>query len=233
MPKSSLLRLRCNVYAIETESEVVLFDCGSKETATVLQAALPAGRPIVVYLTHGHADHAGGGKYWIQRGAKVFAHEDELPMLRSGGPEGVPGAFRYPPFHPSGTVGPAKRIAAGKGFDFLVLPTPGHTPGSICYYDDRNDILVCGDLLFGPIWGHVVTFLLEFITARRQPDIEIGRQIESLDHMVDTGVIKDTTLVLPGHGPKYCIREKPNTVRRTSRLLRSRWPISYRNQPLR
>ena len=220
MGKMSPFRLRCNVYAIKTESGIVLFDCGPKEAAQSLQLALPAERVSVVFLTHGHADHAGSGKYWIERGAMVIAPQDECPMLRAGGPEVAPAAFKYPPFEPSGTVKPGDRVTPCKEFEFLVLATPGHTPGSVCYYDEQNDILICGDLLFGPIWGYMVTFLLEFLTAQRQSDIDIRRQIESLEKLVNTGVIKNTTLILPGHGPGYYMQEKPSAVKRSSGLLR-------------
>ena len=213
-------KLQCNVYAVKTGPGITLFDCGSEETVTMLQSALQPERISKVFLTHGHADHAGSGKYWIRRGVEVFAPEYELSMLKSGGPETAFQTFRYSGFEPTGAIRPGERIALNGEFDFVVLHTPGHTLGSVCYYDEHKDILISGDLLFGPIRGHLVTFLLEFLTAHRQQNADLRRQIESLEDLVNSHVIKSTTLILPGHGPEYCLREKPDSVRRSLRLLR-------------
>ncbi|MBU2608543.1 MAG: MBL fold metallo-hydrolase [Chloroflexi bacterium] len=212
-------KLKYNVYAIKIESGICLFDCGSEETAEILKSALRGNRVTQVFLTHGHVDHAGSGRYWLKEGAQVFAPKEECAMLRSGGPEAAPQAFRYPGFEPTGTVSPDDRIALGGEFEFAVISTPGHTPGSVCYHEAHRDILISGDILFGPIQGYMVTFLLEFLTALREPDANIRRQIASLGALVSNGVIKSTTLILPGHGAEYYIREKPDAVKRSSRLL--------------
>jgi len=214
------IKLKCNVYAIETESGISLFDCGPGEAAADLKSALGAELVNQIFLTHGHTDHAGGGGYWLKEGARVFALEDELAMLRSGGPEKAPQSLRYSGFEPTGTVRPGERITLDEEFSFLVLPAPGHTSGSVCYYDEQRDILILGDLLFGPLWGHTATFLAEFITSQRQHEAKLRQQIESMESLVNDGVIKNTTLILPGHGPEYYICDKPGAVKRSSNLLR-------------
>ena len=218
--KALALKVRCNVYAVETESGITLFDCGPEESISALRSAMPTERISQVFLTHGHADHAGSGGYWVKQGVKVFSHQEECTMLRSGGPESAPRAFRYSGFESTGTVSPGDRIALDGEFDFVVVQTPGHTPGSVCYYDEAKDILISGDLLFGPIWGYMVTFLLEFLTAQRQPDVELQRQIQSLENLANDEMVKSTTLILPGHGPEYHMQEKPDAVKRSLRVLR-------------
>jgi len=218
--KPSLFKLKCNIYAVKADAGITLFDCGPMETVTMLQSALQAERVTQIFLTHGHSDHAGSAVYWLKEGAKVFAPQDECTLLASGGPENAPQAFRYRGFEPTGILKVDDRIAIDKAFDFVVLRTPGHTSGSVCYYDERRDILISGDLMFGPVWGHMVTFLLEFITSLRQPDADLQRQIESLEKLLNSGVIKRNTLILPGHGATYHMQEKPNAVRRSSGLLR-------------
>ena len=215
----SPFKLKYNVYAIKTESGTSLFDCGSEETAAILKSAMRVNRVTQVFLTHGHVDHAGSGRYWLKEGAQVFAPKEECTMLRSGGPEIAPKAFRYPGFEPTGTVSPDDRIALDREFEFVVISAPGHTPGSVCYYEEDKDVLISGDVLFGPIRGYMVTFLLEFLTAQRQPNADLRRQIASLEKLVNDQVIKSTTLILPGHGPEYYIREKPDAIKRSSRLL--------------
>lgn len=220
MPLLKRLKLDCNVYAFQTKSGTSLFDCGPEEAVAILQSILGTGQINQVFLTHGHADHAGSGGYWLKRGVTVFASEDDCAILRSGGPKTAPKAFRYPGFEPTGTISLGDRIALDGEFDFVVIPTRGHTPGSVCYYDEHKDILISGDLLFGPLCGHMVTFLAEFLTAQRQSRVDLQSQIESLENLVNNGVIKSTTLILPGHGPEYYLREKPSAIKRSLRLLR-------------
>jgi len=214
------IKLKCNVYAIETESGISLFDCGPHEAVTALKSALGGKQVNQILLTHGHADHAGGGGYWLEKDAKVFASEVEHALLRSGGSEIAPKSLRYTGFEPTGTVDPGERVILDAEFSFTVLPSPGHTSGSVCYYDEQKDILISGDLLFSPLWGYTPTLILEFLSSQKQPDAELQQQIETLENLVNNRVIKDTTLILPGHGPEFYICDKRNAVRRSSNLLR-------------
>ncbi len=88
MPVAAGIKLEFNVYAFKTESGTSLFDCGPETTVPVLQSALGTEHVTNVFLTHGHADHAGSGGYWLKQGAKVLVPEADLTMLHSGGPCG-------------------------------------------------------------------------------------------------------------------------------------------------
>lgn len=214
-----LMKLRLNVYAIETESGTVLFDCGPEETASTLESVLKNGPVLRVYLTHGHADHAGSCQYWMNRGARIFAPGTEFTMLRKGGAENAPKAFQYRGFEPRASIRPGDIISIDD-LQFAVLPTPGHTEGSVCYLEARKNILICGDLLFGPFGGYSVTLLLQILTAMVQPKDELLRHIRSLERLVNAGVITDSTFILPGHGPGFYLKDRPKTLRRTMRVLR-------------
>lgn len=216
----TFLRLTSNVYAINTEDGFVLFDCGPEETTSTLVSGLK-NRPVRrIYLTHGHADHAGSCQYWMNSGSKVFAPEAESHMVRDGGLETVPDAFRYPGFEPKETLTPGDTVPVHKDLRFKVLRTPGHTNGSVCYYEQNENLLICGDLLFGPFWRYKFTFVLQILTAMSQPRDELVQHMRSLERLVRDGVITDSTRILPGHGPEFCLEEQPNAVRRTIRWLR-------------
>jgi len=219
--KLPLFILKFNIYAITTKSGITLFDCGPEVTTEALKSVLGNERIYQIFLTHAHADHAGSSQYWLKEGVNVFTTESECRMLRSGGPEDAPKTFRYPGTEPTGTVQPGDIISLDDEFLFTVIPTPGHTSGSCCYYDSEKNILITGDLFYGPCKDYITTFLLELLTSQKQPKVELKRQIEAVKKLVNDGLITNSTLILPGHGPVYYLRQKPNTVKRSLRLLRA------------
>lgn len=82
-------------------------------------------------------------------------------------------------------------------FNFLVLETPGHTPGSICLYHKKSDNLFVGDLLFAG--GCVGRTDFSYSNA--------GQLQKSLDKInkLSTG-----TRIYPGHGESFKLRNEIN-----------------------
>ncbi len=97
-----------------------------------------------VFLTHSHFDHAMASvdlKRWF--GCKVVMHEDEFELLKSG----------YSLFGYRFYVEPDVVVRGGEVFDLgeielEVIHTPGHTLGSVCYYDPERRWLFSGDTVF-------------------------------------------------------------------------------------
>jgi len=75
------------------------------------------------------------------------------------------------------------------GTSFKVIHTPGHTPGSVCFYHEADNILISGDTLF---WRGIGRTDL--------PGGDSGKIIESLRTRLFT--LPDNTHVYPGHGPE-------------------------------
>ncbi|MBC8135742.1 MAG: MBL fold metallo-hydrolase [Fibrella sp.] len=121
-------------------------------------------KPDAILLTHGHGDHAGSAlgvaTYW---GVPIYAHRMELPYLT--------GKSDYPPADPT-TGGPfafamrfAPHIMRGSDFgdtvrafpqdgsvpglseEWQIIETPGHTPGHVSLWRERDAVLVAGDAI--------------------------------------------------------------------------------------
>ena len=90
----NFLSLRVNVYVLETPDGLCLVDCGPADLYANLRALIaksfPGKRIQRIYLTHGHADHAGAGGRCANDGIEIWAAEGDRQMLRDGGPDGVP-----------------------------------------------------------------------------------------------------------------------------------------------
>lgn len=143
----------------------VLVDAGMSLSAGRIVAAAahrygPNSRPAAIILTHGHFDHVGSARALAERwDARVYAHPLELPYLN--------GQADYPPPDPTvggGLMAYMSPLMSSKGIDLgerlYVLPgdgsipgmpewrwihTPGHAPGHVSLFRDRDRTLIVGD----------------------------------------------------------------------------------------
>ena len=78
-----------------------------------------------------------------------------------------------------------------------VLSTPGHTPGGVCYLDEQEGILFCGDTLFSGSIGRTDL-----------PGGSHDQLIESISNKILT--LPDEIVCLPGHGPQTTVGAERN-----------------------
>lgn len=151
----------------------VLVDCGLPGSAQrvhdgITNAGVDPVDVALIVITHGHVDHFGAAtELHTRTGAPVAAHEADLPAYRAGRsdptqrhPIGVVGRIfsRTPP--PNLTTSPLhpQIVLTGEyrlddhGVDARIIPTPGHTPGSVSVLLDQGD-LIAGDIIAGTLLG--------------------------------------------------------------------------------
>lgn len=131
----------------------VVVDAGSKGLARKVIAAV-AGRSVAAHaITHAHGDHVGGSKrvvdalgvpFWcpagdaddVEAGRQVVADTWARPLMSAGAKfDAVPVARR---------LQEGDELTAG----FVVLDTPGHSPGHVALWRERDRVLVCADVFF-------------------------------------------------------------------------------------
>ena len=183
----------CHVYVIDGGSEVALIDAGAGvETATLLRrlADVPVKRDRLrrLFVTHAHADHAGGSAALHDMlGVEVMASPEVAAILRVGDEAAAsvnvgkaqgtyPPDYRYRATPVDGELRDGDRIEVG---DLVVeaVATPGHSAGHLCYlvHDASRTDLFTGDaLLFG---GQII--------LQDTWDCDLRAQIQSLRRLAD------------------------------------------------
>lgn len=142
-----------------------------------------------IWLTHGHFDHIYGVKDMAARfGVEVLMHPDDREVLGYNAVLAKTFGMRVPDMD-FATVDLADgQVLRFGDTSFEVITTPGHTPGSVCFHDREDRVLVCGDTLFAGSIGRT-----------DQPGGDYDRLIVSvMDKLM--GLDGDVD-ILPGHGP--------------------------------
>jgi glyoxylase-like metal-dependent hydrolase (beta-lactamase superfamily II) len=207
-------------YVAETSAGLVLVDSGIEADASSLKRqmthlGLDWTRLHAILLTHGHADHCLGAEHMrAATGAKVYAGQDDAAVLRAGGPlEALFTVHRMPevPVHPTTvdvTLKGEEVIEFGDA-RFRVLATPGHTPGSLCYLLERNNlrVLFAGDVIVkltgnerDSPFGTYVAYLAPRYRGDAAAFLSSLRQLRKL---------AAPDLVLPGHPSSDRVPQSP------------------------
>jgi glyoxylase-like metal-dependent hydrolase (beta-lactamase superfamily II) len=136
-------------------------------TSALLRAGVRGpGDITAILLTHRHCDHAGNAA-WIRKrfGARVYIHEFDAAALEGrvsspplcGGTSGDQAFYekwlcQYEDKFPAhcevdGVFGDQGGDATFNGFGFKVIPTPGHTEGSVMFHHEASATLFSGDAI--------------------------------------------------------------------------------------
>lgn len=196
--------LGVNTYVLYDETgECIVVDAScffSDENELLLNFILD-NNLTVKYLvnTHLHFDHIFGVNFMAsQFGLKLQAHRDDIFLLEKMSEQlqlfGFNTNVDYTP-EVGRYLSEDDVISFGEQ-QLKVLHVPGHSPGSIVFYNEREQFAVVGDVLFNGSIGR--TDLL-------------GGNFEQLIEGIRTKLftLPDKTEIYPGHGPKTTIgREK-------------------------
>lgn len=141
-----------NCYLVDEGEELTLIDCALSGAAREIQlAAKSIGKPITrITLTHAHVDHVGAldrlkdhfpdaEVSLSEREAKILAGDktpsigDEDKPVKGGVPRNI-------------RTTPDRLLEEGDRVGSLeVVASPGHSPGSVSFFDPQTGVLIAGD----------------------------------------------------------------------------------------
>lgn len=188
----------CTVLACDKTQEAIIIDPGG-EVERIRQVVEHHGLTVTsIVHTHAHLDHIHCTREVKENhGGQICLHKDDLFLY-----EGIEQQAAMFGFQVQSTLPVDHHLVDGESIQFgdgaaLVIHTPGHTPGSVCFevQDEDQCIIFSGDTLFRRSIGRT--------------DLP-GGNTEQLLHSIKTALYTRTpdALVIPGHGPSTTIEEE-------------------------
>ena len=162
-----------------------------------LKRAIGDRKVAAILLTHGHFDHIMAvGEMAAETGAPVYVGAEDAEMLNApmlNGYVDLMGIARMP--GPAIEARPFGETLSAVGMEFRVLPTPGHSKGSVCLYLPDEGVLFSGDTLFAGGYGRL--------------DLHGGSPADMRNSLKALFELPGEVRVYPGHGgPTTIARER-------------------------
>ncbi len=183
-----------NTYVISDETnECVIIDPGcyfpeeKKEIFEYIQQNKLT--PIHLLNTHCHTDHVLGNAF-IHESFNLAPkiHENEVEVLHHAKTMGASfGLFMDESPEPDICLIEGNKINFGNT-TLEILFTPGHSPGSVCFYNRKEGYIIGGDVLFRTSIGRTDL-----------PGGDLDTLLDSISKKLFT--LEDDIIVYSGHGP--------------------------------
>ncbi len=183
-----------NTYIVsDSSNECVIIDCGalySGEFQAMSEYIRSNNlRPVHLLATHGHVDHHFGDNDVLETyGLKAEMSEADLGQLTTVKEQAkerfhLDIDLNFP--IPETFIEDEDVIKFGN-HQFSVISTPGHSPGSVCFYEKEEQVLFTGDTLFKGSIGRT--------------DFPGGSMFQIINSLRFLAQLPDETKLYPGHG---------------------------------
>jgi hydroxyacylglutathione hydrolase len=186
--------LDTNCYIISSGKKAILIDPG--DNAERILKELNGLKLEKIILTHLHFDHIIAVKDLKEAtGASICCSKKDFKILngklldKKDVDEDLKSDFKFKILN----------------LNFKIIYTPGHTPGSICLYDEKNKILFSGDTIFAGSIG-----------VTNYPGGDFDKIKSSIEKKLLT--LPDDTLVYPGHYKEFRLGDEKEAIRKVLEL---------------
>lgn len=161
--KYSIQKIVCggyqaNAYLVCPEGSKDCFVIDPGDDLQALTNAITASKRMLraILLTHGHFDHMLGAAPLNElTGAPIYIHEADAMMLSNDQLNVYDETCSVLKSPEEIETEPLDEELDVCGVHFQILHTPGHTQGSVCFYDPEEKIMFSGDTLFQAGFGRV------------------------------------------------------------------------------
>jgi glyoxylase-like metal-dependent hydrolase (beta-lactamase superfamily II) len=203
---SGPFRTNCYLLSSSSSNEAVIVDPAPNSASEALEYVQEQGNILkAIWITHSHWDHiADCSTVLASYPIPVLVHKHDAENLIHPGSDGIPLSTPIQSISSPTTLNDNDILSFGNT-SWQVLHTPGHSLGSVCFYNAEEGILLTGDTLFKGTMGNV-----SFPTS--SPFL-MGQSLLTLS------ALPPSTKVFPGHGRSTTIGDEHNWMTRKAQEL--------------
>ena len=196
----NMLQENCFIISDETK-ECAIIDCGAfyQEERDMIFDYIKKNqlKPKHLLATHGHLDHNFGNSYMQKEfglNPKVH-HKDKFLMESIKQQAQLLLGLDLTEEQPKDIDYLTKDDIIEFGNQrFTIIETPGHTPGSVFFYNEKEHIAFSGDTIFKRSIGRT--------------DLEEGSMFQMIQTLRFVSQLPDKTILYPGHGESTTIGDE-------------------------
>lgn len=187
----------CTLLWCEASRQAAVVDPGGDVEQILAALAREQLTLVLILVTHGHIDHAGGVAELAERLGLPVEGPGEADRFWVDGMAEQSRMFGFPPcrsFVPSRWLQDGDRVRFGE-VELEVLHCPGHTPGHVVFHDRPGRLVVVGDVLFKGSVGRT--------------DFPQGSHADLMRSIKEKlFALGDEVDFIPGHGPMSTLGEE-------------------------
>lgn len=199
----SLGQLQTNCYFLVHDQDCLIVDPADDASFIIEEIQRQRLNLVGMLATHGHFDHIGAvGEIQLSFNVPLYIFkEDQFLIDRLN--ETAKYFLGFDPYF----IKPSrvKYLTDSKfdsdliGIEFKIIKTPGHTPGSCCFYFKEKNVVFTGDTLFKEGIGRT--------------DLSYSSKEDLKKSLKKIFRLQQETIVYPGHGEETNIEdEKKNSL---------------------
>ena len=195
--------LAANCYFLIEENDLILIDPGDEASFIMEEIQRQKLNLKAILATHGHFDHIGAvGEIQLSFDVSFYISKKDFFLVKRLN-ENAQYFLGYNPYFL-----PPKNIKElnnkNKTFHisrltFNFIPTSGHTPGSVCFYFEKEKTIFTGDTLFKDGIGRT--------------DFSYSNKKELFQSLKKILTLPTDTIVYPGHGKETTIENEINQIK--------------------
>lgn len=193
-----LLSTNCYLVIDQDTSEAVIVDPADAGEFIASKCQVEGIEPKLILATHGHFDHILSATE-IKLAFKVpfFINKKDnflVENMQKSAEFFLGRNIVDPPPHIDGNLVEGDKIKIGNT-QLTVLEAPGHTPGSICLYGEKENSLFVGDCIFAG-------------GGAGRTDFSYSNYDNLVWSISKIFKLPSTTIIYPGHGPFSTLKEE-------------------------
>lgn len=197
-----------NVYVVgcPKTGQGAIIDAGGDAPGLLKKARDHKLKISKILQTHAHIDHVAAlTEIKAETAAPIYIHKNEMPLYDAAPMQAMRFGLQLNALPPVDEFIDEQDLITIGELQARVLLLPGHSPGSVAFHFEAQNVLFSGDVLFANSIGRT--------------DLPGGNVADIKRSLARLKELPPNTLVLSGHGPQTTIEREL----RNNPYLRSDW----------